>query len=79
MNDLSKWHKYPLEVTRERLAKTDLFTKREEILSLIEAWRTFYGVIIAVHIPIKLVSFVSFLLFMFPSFLKYLRVKERKV
>lgn len=34
LNDLNDWHKFPLEKTQERLTKTNLLTRREEVLQL---------------------------------------------
>jgi hypothetical protein len=31
VNDLSKWHKYPLEITKKRLGETILFQKMDEL------------------------------------------------
>ncbi len=36
MNDLTKWHKYPAETTKKRLAETAFFKKRDEILKIID-------------------------------------------
>ena len=37
LNDLSKWHKYPLEVTKTRLAETLFFRRKEEIVKILGA------------------------------------------
>ncbi len=34
-SDLSKWHKYPIEVTKKRLDEMNLFQRREEIQKLL--------------------------------------------
>jgi len=35
MNDLSKWHKYPVEVTQKRLAETQFFNRKDDIAKIL--------------------------------------------
>ena len=36
LNDLRKWHKYPTEETKKKLLQTALFSRREELQSLLQ-------------------------------------------